>query len=260
MTVFNNILHTLAIERVMEIIIGLIFIILFLYEFLWFWHWRKNQKVEKENQKLRYENSVMKEYYDTLEHQMQMIRKFHHDINKHMDVLKGMADKMETLELEMYSEQLEEVYQGVKPITYCSNPIVNAVLINKIHECEEKQIQFEVDMMNFEAMKMKEIDLVALLSNLLDNAIEECERIEHKGKKKIKIHGWKIKNNLFLQVMNTTEKEKIDQLTFQTRKDPKLHGVGMKIIREIIENYNGMIDADMVVDGEIEILVQIPEG
>lgn len=230
---------------------------LFLYEILWFWRWTKNQKTERENKHLRYENSVMKEYYDTLEHQMQMVRKFHHDINKHMDVLNEMADKVKAPEIEMHSEQLEEVYQGVKPVIYCSNPIVNAVLINRIHQCEEKQISFEIDMMNFETKKIKEIDLVALLSNLLDNAIEECERVDHKLKKKIQIKGWKIKNNLFLQVSNTTEKEKIDQSTFQTKKDPKAHGVGMKIIQEIIENYEGMVDVE-ITDGEIEILVQIP--
>lgn len=238
-------------------IIAVIVVMLFLYEILWFWRWTKNQKTERKNKHLRYENSVMKEYYDTLEHQMQMVRKFHHDINKHMDVLKEMTDKMETREIEMYSEQLEKVYQGVKPITYCSNPIVNAVLINKIHECEKKQIEFEIDMMNFETKKIREIDLVALLSNLLDNAIEECERIEHKLNKKIRIQGWKIKNNLFLQVSNTTEKEKINQSTFQTKKDPKVHGVGMKIIQEIIENYDGMMDVE-IMDGEIEILVQVP--
>ena len=80
---------------------------------------------------------------------------------------------------------------------------------------------------------MKEIDLVALLSNLLDNAIEECERIQDKLDKKIYIHGWRIRNNLFLEVKNTTEKEVIDSSTFKTKKDTKSHGVGMKIIKEI---------------------------
>ena len=106
-----------------------------------------------------------------------------------MDVLNEMLGKMENPEVKLYSEQLEEVYQEMKPVIYCSNPIVNAVLVNKAHQCEEKHIKFTIDMMGFETKKMKEIDLVALLSNLLDNAIEECERIQDKLDKKIYIQG-----------------------------------------------------------------------
>lgn len=248
--------HSFEVSR--YIIVVSVISALFLYETLWFWRWRKNQKTEQENKNLRYENSVMKEYYDTLENQVEVVRKFHHDINKHMDVLNEMLGKMETPEVKLYSEQLEEVYQEMKPVIYCSNPIVNAVLVNKAHQCEEKHIKFTIDMMGFETKKMKEIDLVALLSNLLDNAIEECERIQDKLDKKIYIHGWRIRNNLFLEVKNTTEKEVIDSSTFKTKKDPKSHGVGMKIIKEIIENYEGITDIE-IENGEIEILIQIPD-
>lgn len=247
--------HSFVVSR--YIIVVSVLSVLFLYETLWFWRWRKNQKTEQENRNLRYENSVMKEYYDTLENQMDVIRKFHHDINKHMDVLNEMMDKMNTSELKLYSEQLEEVYQGVKPVIYCSNPIVNAVLVNKMHQCEEKHIKFRIDMMDFESKKMKEIDLVALLSNLLDNAIEECERVVNQSEKRISIYGWRIRNNLFLEVRNTTEKEQIDSSTFKTKKDPRSHGVGMKIIKEIIETYDGVTEIE-IENGEIEIFVQIP--
>ena len=247
--------HSFVVNR--YIIVVSVISVLFLYETLWFWRWRKNQKTEQENKNLRYENSVMKEYYDTLENQVDVVRKFHHDINKHMDVLNEMVDKTETSEFKVYSDQLEELYQDVKPVTYCSNSIVNAVLVNKMHQCEEKHIKFMIDMMDFESQKMKEIDLVALLSNLLDNAIEECERVQRESEKIISIHGWRIRNNLFLEVKNTTEKKQIDQSTFKTKKDPRSHGVGMKIIKEIIETYDGMTEIQ-IENAEIEIFIQIP--
>ena len=99
--------HSFEVSR--YIIVVSVISALFLYETLWFWRWRKNQKTEQENKNLRYENSVMKEYYDTLENQVEVVRKFHHDINKHMDVLNEMLGKMETPEIKLYSEQLEEV-------------------------------------------------------------------------------------------------------------------------------------------------------
>lgn len=78
--------------------------------------------------------------------------------------------------------------------------------------------------MGFETKKMKEIDLVALLSNLLDNAIEECERIQDKLDKKIYIHGWRIRNNLFLEV-------KIQQ----RKKSSILQHLRQKKIRNLME-------------------------
>lgn len=155
------------------IIVVSVISVLFLYETLWFWRWRKNQKTEQENKNLRYENSVMKEYEDTLENQVDVVRKFHHDINKHMDVLNEMVDKTETSEFKVYSDQLEELYQDVKPVTYCSNPIVNAVLVNKMHQCEKKHIKFMIDMMDFESQKMKEI--IETYDGMTEIQIENAE-------------------------------------------------------------------------------------
>ena len=39
------------------------------------------------NKILNIENAVMKEYYNTLEYQLERTRKFRHDIEKHMNVI-----------------------------------------------------------------------------------------------------------------------------------------------------------------------------
>ena len=169
--------HSFEVSR--YIIVVSVLSALFLYETLWFWRWRKNQKTEQENKNLRYENSVMKEYYDTLENQVEVVRKFHHDINKHMDVLNEMLGKMETPEIKLYSEQLEEVYQEMKPVIYCSNPIVNAVLVNKAHQCEEKHIKFsKEEIAEIQEMQKVSMEALTLLENIEENSKENSKHIE----------------------------------------------------------------------------------
>ena len=51
---------------------------------------QKEKQIKKENQILSIENAVMKEYYNTLKFQMERTRKFRHDIEKHMNLIKDI--------------------------------------------------------------------------------------------------------------------------------------------------------------------------
>ena len=85
--------------------------VLILYEMSWWVRIRKEKQIKKENQILSIENAVMKEYYDTLDYQMERTKKFRHDIEKHMNVLKEMVQSKEnTEELLSYAAQIEEQY------------------------------------------------------------------------------------------------------------------------------------------------------
>ena len=63
-----------------------------LYAVSWFMRLQKEKQIKKENQILSIENAVMKEYYNTLKFQMERTRKFRHDIEKHMNLIKDIQN------------------------------------------------------------------------------------------------------------------------------------------------------------------------
>lgn len=81
-------------------------------------------------------------------------------------------------------------------------------------------------------------DIVVLLSNLLDNAIEACQQYD-KGDKAIHVMAV-AQQDFFVSVRNTSEPVVIINGSIPTTKpEPQMHGFGLANIRLILEKYSG---------------------
>lgn len=87
---------------------------------------------------------------------------------------------------------------------------------------------------------LEDEDTVILLSNLFDNALEACRKLEEKKDRIIKLKLVRRKGNYVLMVSNRTgESVKIkEQLAETTKKDKVEHGIGMRNIRDVLEKYH----------------------
>lgn len=87
---------------------------------------------------------------------------------------------------------------------------------------------------------LEDEDTVILLSNLFDNALEACRKLEEKKDRIIKLKLVRRKGNYVLMVSNRTgEPVKIEeQLAETTKKDKVEHGIGMRNIRDVLEKYH----------------------
>lgn len=61
-----------------------------------------------------------------------------------------------------------------------NNVIVNTILNEKYNEMMDKGIIFVFRINDLSSIKIEDEDLVVILSNLLDNAIEACQKCEGK--------------------------------------------------------------------------------
>lgn len=84
-------------------------------------------------------------------------------------------------------------------------------------------------------MKIKDEDIVLILSNLLNNAIEACEKSE-RPVIKVKIMKEQ-KQIIIIAVINTTDKEPKEECgKFITSKEEntELHGIGIQNIKDTL--------------------------
>ena len=121
-----------------------------------------------------------------------------------------------------------------------NNVIVDAILNSKYRETLEKGIMFIFQLNDVSTLGIEDEDIVVILSNLLSNAIEACEK--YSGKKVIKLKFIKEGDDIIISVKNTYNGElEIRDGEIQTSKlyDSDEHGIGIKNIIAVIEKYQG---------------------
>ena len=121
-----------------------------------------------------------------------------------------------------------------------NNVIVDAVLNTKYQEIRDKGIVFVFKINDLSSLNISDEDVVVIMSNLLNNAIEACEKC--RGDKIIKLKIVIEDNNAIISVKNTYENAVIyENGEIQTTKilDTDEHGIGIKNIAETIRKYGG---------------------
>lgn len=248
-----------------ELSYPIVFIIIFILLAICFWviyREKKNQLLEMSNRYLRLQQSMILQYYESLKEQIDLTKKMRHDIQNHMQIIESIRKEDSTKELEDYTRKLTEQYEELDPIYYCDNVIINALITNKAEKCRKENIRFEVQLSRFILGGVSEYDFAIVLFNLLDNAIESCQRITDTEKRFIRLSCFTEAGQLIVNVVNSCVKMESGVKTgfFTSKTDKRRHGIGMGIIRENIGKYPG---ADMEVNHQeyqFEIIIHIPLG
>lgn len=111
----------------------------------------------------------------------QILRQQRHDLRHQLVILQELAEK-DSQELQTYLNSLmEQIPKSSTP--YCANPIVNAVISHFASVCESQNIQLTctLDVPSLDNQTTDTI-LCAIFSNLLENAVEACMRIDSKDR------------------------------------------------------------------------------
>ena len=116
--------------------------------------------------------------------------------------------------------------------------MVNSILTIKKEQCAERGILFDVKVEDCIYNGIEEIDIVGLLHNLLDNAVEAQDRITDGDEKGVWFSMRRDEKNIWIHVRNRVQKG--EKVTFETSKARKEeHGIGTKIIENLVEKYSG---------------------
>lgn len=179
-------------------------------------------------------------YYIQLGEKETELRKFRHDIKNHMMILDSMVAEGKNDEALEYMNNMGILMANTKPRFDTGNYIADAILDSKYSIASGKGISI-----NFEGVisseNIENTDMVILLANILDNAIEACEKVDKE--KEIKIESIFNKGIWILTVENPVKdlvditNDKIDT----TKSDKELHGYGLSNIKSVAKKYGGMV-------------------
>ena len=190
----------------------------------------------KQNIKLQEKHSVeLKNLYT----EIQTIR--HNMKNQLLGIRTFIEDKNNDRALNYINSLIENI-ELTKKFVFTKNDMFNAIINNKFSEANYKGIKTGYNI-SYEVVDLiEDADINILFGNLLDNAIEACEKLT--DNKQIHLSIMKKRGYISIQVKNTIANSVLqDNPELLTDKPDKLnHGMGIRSIRKTVEKYDGIID------------------
>ena len=168
-------------------------------------------------------------------------RKLRHELKNTVFYMNYLINKNAYQELLQYFHNFYENEYHTLIESSSSTSIIDAILHQKIVLAQKSHINVESCISSDFPSNISEWDLCILLSNLLDNAIEACSNIE---KSKIQIQIKTVKQYLTIVIKNTTEHDVLQKNPHlnSNKKTKGIHGIGIKVVQEIVTKYNGSIN------------------
>ena len=122
-------------------------------------------------------------------------------------------------------------------MVFTNNKIFNAIINTRLEICQHKEINAKIKVENDVLNNVKNEDIVVLFGNILDNAIEAAEKTTDKFIS-LEIQ----KQGAYISIYMENSFDGLFDPELKSRKNGKQeHGIGMKNVRKIVEEYNGMM-------------------
>ena len=132
-------------------------------------------------------------------------------------------------------------------VIHSGNPVADAVLNQKASEAKRQGIPFKADVCLSPDLPLSSAELVSLLANLLDNALEASKAVDAP---EIAVHIYPTRCYLCFSVRNRADCSHLDGDNLQTTKaNREAHGFGLDLIREIARTHQGMAQFTPSADG-----------
>lgn len=216
----------------------------------------KNRKSEKLKLELR--------KYQYLESDLKLYRQHRHDMKNHLMIIYELVNNKQYDDLSDYtkkylditSNKLQRITTGVDELDvliYSKFDEAKTLNINVDFHCSTKlNVHYNTIM-----------DLISIISNLLDNAIEANAKIINPNDKTLSVAINEdqldytfIITNAFVNNINSN-KFSIDGFT--TKKNSDEHGLGIGIVTNLVSKYNGQLSVEIFNDIFYQIKIDFPK-
>ena len=183
-------------------------------------------------------------HYEEIKSIYDEIRGFWHDYHNHLQVVNGYLELQQYEKLKKYLHEIEDSMGGIEMRVNSGNMLIDAIVSSKLLLIKNQNISVSVNIYVPPVLSISDIDMCILLGNLLDNAIEACQRMTGSSAKRfIEIDLKTIKGQLHITVRNSTNGIlRMVGSHFLSDKRGKYHGIGIRNIDEITNKYDGYIN------------------
>lgn len=182
-----------------------------------------------------YKNSVM-----NTNKQIEKLSQVKHDMKNH---IMSVSTLLSNGDYERAQKLCESMYEkmNIPTLSYCENPVLNAIINVEAEKASHHNIDFSYEV-NYTLDLISDSDIVSLVGNLCDNAVEYLSTIDE-SKRRMSLAISSYKGYCYIKCSNAIDSSVLNTnpILATTKKDIKNHGNGMKILRDIAKKYDGEV-------------------
>lgn len=198
---------------------------------------KRDMIITKQNDELAH----LQELFHKNEQHQEMI----HDTSNYLKIIEKLLTLGENKQAnDVLSELNRELEKNVMTF-YCNNTIFNALLSEKAMCAEQQNINFDVFVEpNIRLETIKEMDLISMLGNLIDNAIRGAGESENEKTVQVKVFMQNAGNVLVVKILNdySGKIEIKNEELVSTKSDKGIHGLGIKSVIHTASKYEGYLE------------------
>ncbi len=190
-----------------------------------------------------FQDSVLKKQRDEVQNIYQTMRAWRHDYHNHIQSIKAMLEMGKKEELSDYLDNLEKDLDSIDIAIRTGNVGLDAILSSKVSVARKNNIEVNCTAKVPSELSVPDVHLCAIVGNLMDNAIEACEKIPAgTAPRFIRIYIGLFKRQLYISVTNSTKEKRRRRLSeFVTCKLGE-HGFGLRRIDRLAARYEGYVN------------------
>lgn len=202
----------------------------------------RTSQIEKERDIMEIQLQRQQDEMQHLQQQYEEILILRHDFRNGIDCLCGMVEQGDCSGALEYAKQFKErKVNTILSQVQCSSTMLNAVVNAKFNDAQSKGIDTSLRLV-VQIPHDLEFDLSIMLSNLLDNAIEACEKNPSNAQILLTIseeagyYRIVVRNTIAASVLKKNQELKTE------KANKKLHGWGLRSVTDLVSKRNGLID------------------
>lgn len=202
----------------------------------------RTSQIEKERDIMEIQLQRQQDEMQHLQQQYEEISILRHDFRNGIDCLCGMIEQGDCSGALAYAKRFKErKVNTILSQVQCSSTMLNAVVNAKFNDAQSKGIDTSLRLV-VQIPHDLEFDLSIMLSNLLDNAIEACEKNPSNAQILLTIseeagyYRLVVRNTIAASVLKKNQELKTE------KANKKLHGWGLRSVTDLVSKRNGLID------------------
>ncbi|MFC7686196.1 ATP-binding protein [Ureibacillus sp. GCM10028918] len=218
-----------------------------------------------------YQREVAKEventedtYQGEIQTLLSSVSSLRHDYSNHIQVIHGLLTIGETEKALQYVNSLSNEVQLIESInSTIEHPGLAILLKSKKIAAQNHQIAMETKIAQDSYHQIKTTDMIRILSNLIDNAIDATKELTEEPRR-VSILCDANETHYTFEVVNTgpriVNSEEIFKRGFSTKQGEEgiVRGQGLFIVKEVVRKYNGEISIHSTNENVTTATVVIP--
>lgn len=189
----------------------------------------------------RFQSELIENQIRETQNMYNQVRGWRHDYRNHIQNMKILLQKENYTKLDVYLNELAEDLNTVDTVIKTGNVMADAVLNSKLTTAQKANIKITVKAGVPNGIVMSDVELCAVMGNLLDNALEACMKLPDE-ERFIRIYIGCIKNQFYISVQNSAGTVRKIGGKYITTKRGDAHGYGIFRIDRLAGKYGGYVN------------------